>query len=65
MMINRFNYNQFKDVELIKKYTSPVIRCKIESSYLQYIKTYKLKFPDDYDVANIIHSRMIGDITII
>lgn len=64
-MINRFNYHQFKDAELIKKYTSPVIRCKIESSRLQYIKAHKLKLPEEYTIEEIIHSRSTREVTII
>lgn len=64
-MANKFNYDQFKDAELIRKYTSPIIRCKIESSCLQYIKAYKLKLPEEYTAEDIMHSRSTKEVTII
>lgn len=64
-MANKFNYDQFKDAELIRKNTSPIIKCKIESSHLQYIKAYKLKLPEEYTIEEIIHSRSTREVTII
>ena len=58
-------YNQFKDAELIRKNTSPIIRCKIESCRPQYIKAYKLKLPKEYTAEDFMYSRSIGEVTII
>lgn len=64
-MANKFNYDRFKDAELIRKNTSPIIQCKIESSRLQYIKAHKLKLPEEYTIEEIMHSRSTKEVTII